>query len=101
MLMDGDIMNRKADLSDKVVLDMVSGTGPDILVNFSQFSQFYSERSFWISTRLLTPKMEAGWNGASILIIFCVRRKQEESYITFRYSSALADLSGIMIWSVM
>lgn len=44
MLMDGDIMNRKADLSDKVGLDMVSGTGPDILVNFSQFSQFYSEK---------------------------------------------------------
>ena len=43
MRMAGDWMNREAALSDKVYLDVISGNGPDILVDFSQFSQFNSE----------------------------------------------------------
>ena len=40
--MEGDVMNKNAEFSDKLYLDIVSGKGPDILVNFSQFTQFNS-----------------------------------------------------------
>ena len=33
----------RAELADKVYLDMLAGTGPDILVDFSEFSQFNNE----------------------------------------------------------
>ncbi|MBP5491639.1 MAG: extracellular solute-binding protein [Clostridiales bacterium] len=42
--MSGDYMNKDAALSDKIYLDIVSGNGPDMLVNFSQFSQFNSDQ---------------------------------------------------------
>lgn len=60
MLMDGDYMNRKADLADKVFLDMISGTGPDMLVNFSQFSQFYSEKVLLDLNTLIDAKDGSG-----------------------------------------
>ena len=44
VLMDGDYMNKNAAMSDKVYLDIVSGTGPDILVGFSQFAQFDTDK---------------------------------------------------------
>ena len=36
-------LDQQTSLSDKVYLEMLGGTGPDILVNFSCFSQFNSE----------------------------------------------------------
>ncbi|MBO4474665.1 MAG: extracellular solute-binding protein [Clostridiales bacterium] len=44
MHMDGDTMNINAAMSDKVYLDVISGNGPDILVGFSVFSQFSSDK---------------------------------------------------------
>jgi len=44
VVMDGDYMNKNAAMSDKVYLDIVSGTGPDILVGFSQFAQFDTDK---------------------------------------------------------
>ncbi len=44
VVMDADYMNENAAMSDKVYLDMISGTGPDILVGFSQFSQFDTDQ---------------------------------------------------------
>ena len=41
---DSDYMNKKAELIDKIYLDVISGNGPDILLNFAQFSQFNSEK---------------------------------------------------------
>jgi ABC-type glycerol-3-phosphate transport system substrate-binding protein len=41
---DSDNMNKKAELIDKIYLDVISGNGPDILLNFAQFSQFNSEK---------------------------------------------------------
>ena len=38
-----DYMQALADVSDKVYLDMMSGDGPDILMNFYEFAQFNSE----------------------------------------------------------
>ncbi len=36
-------LDRQTDLSNRVYMDMVNGTGPDILVNFAGYSQFNSE----------------------------------------------------------
>ena len=44
VVMDADYMNKNAAMSDKVYLDMISGTGPDILVGFSRFSQFDTDQ---------------------------------------------------------
>ena len=44
VVMDGDYMNKNASMSDKVYLDIISGTGPDILVGFSQFAQFDTDQ---------------------------------------------------------
>ena len=38
-----DYEKSQAELSDQIYLDMLAGTGPDVLVNFSSFSQFNSE----------------------------------------------------------
>ncbi len=44
VVMDADYMNKNAAMSDKVYLDIMSGTGPDILVGFSQFAQFDTDQ---------------------------------------------------------
>ena len=41
---ESDNMNKKAELIDKIYLDVISGNGPDILINFARFSQFNSEK---------------------------------------------------------
>ena len=40
----GGSMNTEADLSDRVYLDIISGDGPDVLVGFSRYAQFNSDK---------------------------------------------------------
>ncbi len=43
MAQNGTYMNQEADMSDRVYLDIISGTGPDMLVGFSRYAHFNSD----------------------------------------------------------